>query len=300
MIRERALWGFAGFCLLSGSGWVLRQVWPSKIEWPFASCIHYALIACAAFVVVALRTRWKGCTVRRLVALAGVGVCLLVVPSIALNVAAGEVSEFAIATIFCAAPLMTVLVAGLWGADVGDATRARGLMVPALVGLGGALLLFPMSNPGSLHGWVMLAMVAAACAVIAAASVLIHPLLQGVGVAEAVAMIALACAAALAVWATLRGWPPMGARQAAGEVLRGAVFDLPEIWLLVWLMREVPPARLSARFLLAPLVTVLERYTAARVGLDWRQIVAAALICAGAAMLLFRDEPEEIPGLRLE
>ena len=92
----------------------------------------------------------------------------------------------------------------------------------------------------------------------------------------------------------------MGARQAAGEVLRGAVFDLPEIWLLVWLMREVPPARLSARFLLAPLVTVLERYTAARVGLDWRQIVAAALICAGAAMLLFRDEPEEIPGLRLE
>jgi drug/metabolite transporter (DMT)-like permease len=82
-------------------------------------------------------------------------------------------------------------------------------------------------------------------------------------------------------------------------MLRCAMFDLPVVWLTVWLAREISPARLSARFLIAPVVTAAEGYAVERGPLQLTTLLAAGLLCAGGVMLLVREEPEELPGLRL-
>jgi hypothetical protein len=82
-------------------------------------------------------------------------------------------------------------------------------------------------------------------------------------------------------------------------MLRCVVFDLPVVWLTVWLAREMNAARLSARFLLVPLVTVAEGYAVECGPLELKTLLAAGLLCAGGVMLLVWDEPEEVAGLGL-
>jgi drug/metabolite transporter (DMT)-like permease len=286
----------AALCVLSANGWVLTQAWPSELAWPFAACIHYALIGVVGLATVAIRRKRKDYSVWQIIALAAAGLCLFVVPTTALELAAGKVSEFISAAVFCAVPLLTVLAANAFGSD---ALPARGMMMPALAGLAGAALLFPIDNPGSLRRWLFLGLVIGSCIVVAVASVWMHRLMQGVGVAAAVPAIGLVASAALGLYGASIGWPGMGAKVVAGELLRCVALDLPEVWLLVWLMREVTPSRLSARFLLVPLVTVLEGYAVERGTLGWRVALALGLLCAGGVMLLVKDEPDEVPGLRL-
>jgi len=172
-------------------------------------------------------------------------------------------------------------------------------MVPSVVGLGGALLLSPPESPGSVRRWLFLGLVMGCCVVVALAGVWMHRLMQGVGVAAAVAVIALGSASALGLYGAAVGWPALGWRVVAGEMLRCIVFDLPVVWLTVWLAREMNAARLSARFLLVPLVTVAEGYAVERGPLELKTLLAVGLLCAGGVMLLVWDEPEGVAGLGL-
>ncbi len=286
----------ATLCILAGSGWVLKQAWPSEIGWPFAGCIHYALIGCVGIGFASKAGGWKRYERRRVLLLIATGLCLFAAPAAALEIAAGKVPEFTSAAIFCAVPLITVLAANAFG---GEELRAQNLIVPALAGLAGAALLFPVGNPGSLRRWLFLGLVVCSCVVVAVASVSMYRLMQGLRVAVAVSMIGTSAAFVLGVYGLSIGWPAMDGSAVAGELLRGAALDLPDVWLVVWLMREMTPARLSARFLLVPLVTVVEGYAVERGALDWRVVLAMGLLCTGGVLLLFKDEPEEIRGLRL-
>jgi multidrug transporter EmrE-like cation transporter len=140
------------------------------------------------------------------------------------------------------------------------------------------------------------------CVLIAVASIRIHTALQGVPIAIAVAVVGFAGTVALGMCGFALGWPALSVRQLAFEALRCAVFDLPLMGLTLWLAREIAPIRLSARFLLTPLVTVLEGYAFVRGPMELSRIAALVLIAAGAAMLLLRserDESEELPALHL-
>jgi drug/metabolite transporter (DMT)-like permease len=227
------------------------------------------------------------------------GACLFALPAAAFHFAAGKVSEFTDVAAFCAVPLITVLAASAIGAGDGESSRLRGLMLPSVAGLGGALLLFPLENPGSVRRWLSLGLVFGCCVAVAFAGVWMHRLMQGAGVAAAVAVIGLVSAVLLGSYGAAVGWPGFGRSVIAREMLRCAVFDLPVVWLTVWLVREVSPARLSARFLLVPLVTVAEGYAVERGPLELKTFLAAGLLCASGVLLLIRDEPEEPPGLRL-
>ena len=290
--------GFAGLCLLSGSGWLLQQAWPSEMVWPFGSCLHFGVIGLLGLAVSVLRGEWREVSRRRVVCLSLAGMCLFALPSAVLQIAAGKVPAYTSAAVFCAVPLMTVLASMAIGD--GEGSRSRGLMVPSMIGLAGALLLFPVQTPGSLRRWLFLGLVVVAGIVVAIASVWVHRLMQGIGVAVTAAAIGLGSAAVLGANGASAGWPHLEAGMIAGELLRCAVFDLPLVWLLVWLTREVEPARLSARFLLVPLLTVLEGYALDSGPVEARTIAAVVLLCAGGVMLLVRDEPEELPGLRLQ
>ncbi len=299
-LKSSTAWGFVGLCVLSGNGWVLVQAWPSAMAWPFAGCIHFALIGCLGLAVAAIRKSLGAASRGRASALIVAGGCLFVLPAAALEFAGGAVSELTSVAIFCAVPVMTILAATTFGLEAEQGTRLRALLAPSLVGLGGALVLFPVEVPGSVRRWLFFTLILGCGVTVALASVWMHELLQRVDSALAVAAVGWGSAAMFGLCGVFVGWPEPGARAIAAEGLRCLLFDLPVVWLTLWLMREVSPARLSARFLLGPLVTAVEGYAVLRGGLDLRTVVAILLVGAGGVMLLVRNEPDEVPGLQLQ
>jgi drug/metabolite transporter (DMT)-like permease len=69
--------------------------------------------------------------------------------------------------------------------------------------------------------------------------------------------------------------------------------DVSEVLLIVWLLREMRPVRFAARYLVIPLLTVLEGYVLMRPELTVRMVFGAGLLAAGAGMLLFLKASEE-------
>lgn len=294
MVKGKRLCGVTALCVFSGSEWVLQQAWPTEMEYPSSGCIHFALIGCVA-ALIALRRGGLRLPMQQRAGVALGGVVVFVLPAMVLHPAAGAVSEYSGVALFCAVPVMTIVGASFF-ADEG--ARLRGLLL-GVVALGGALLLFPMETPGSLRGWMFFGLVVGCCAVVAAASLWMHRTMQGVGIATAVASVGFSGAAVLGVYGLELGWTASSARMLAGELLRCVVFDLPIVWLTVWLIREVSPARLSARFVLVPLVTAVEGYVVMHEAIDGKSLLAMVGILLGGGMLLVKDEPDEVPGLRL-
>jgi hypothetical protein len=280
----------AGLSVLAGSGWLLTDAYPSEMGFPFAGCVHFAVIGLAGLI----RSRWKGWHWRRVAAIAVSGVAIFALPGVEGQLVAGAVSESANVAMFCAVPLMIVL-GRLW---FGDAA-GRGLFGPALLGLCGALLVFSVGMPASLRTAAALAGVMGCCVAIAVASVWMFRLMRGAGVAAAVAVVGMAGAVVLGGYGIAVGWPRMSGAMLGVELLRCVSFDLPVVWLTVWLMREVPPVRLAARFLIAPVVTWIEGYAMVRCAVEVRSIAALVLMAAGAGMLLVKDEAEDGIGLGL-
>jgi len=73
----------------------------------------------------------------------------------------------------------------------------------------------------------------------------------------------------------------------------GSLVDLVEVWLIVWLLREMPPVRFAARYLVIPLLTVLESFVLMRPEWTVRMGFGTVLLAAGAGTLLFWKAAEE-------
>jgi drug/metabolite transporter (DMT)-like permease len=188
-------------------------------------------------------------------------------------------------------PAMVVL-----GVAQSSGDGVRRLLGPALVGLGGVLLIVPVDVPRSVIGWVSLAVLVASAVGIAIASVWVHRLLQGFGVAQAVEIFCIANALVLLGWGVFEeaaGWGLSGWGWVA--VLAQGV----GVVLLVVLLRGMSPVRFGARYLVVPLVTVVEGYVLLRPELTLRMGFGALLLAESAAFLLMSREVDEDAGLSL-
>jgi hypothetical protein len=72
-----------------------------------------------------------------------------------------------------------------------------------------------------------------------------------------------------------------------------SLVDVVEVLLIVWLLREMPPVRFAARYLVIPLLTVLESYVVMRPEWTVRMGFGTALLAAGSGTLLFWKAGEE-------
>jgi hypothetical protein len=63
--------------------------------------------------------------------------------------------------------------------------------------------------------------------------------------------------------------------------------------LFVWLWRKMPPVRFAARYLVIPLLTILESFVLMRPEWTVRMGFGTALLAAGGGMLLFLKAGEE-------
>ncbi|MBB5057861.1 drug/metabolite transporter (DMT)-like permease [Granulicella aggregans] len=299
-MKQSHILGLVLLCVLSGSGWILLQIYPREIGFPFAGCIHFAVISVvAAGYGMAKRMALPRASIGGWITLSGMGV--FAVPALARGISTGAVSEFTSLALFCSIPLLTVLLLGAFEWTGVRAVAPRALLT-SVFGVGGALLVLPATLPGSTRGWIFFSFMAVCCLLVAVAGIAMHRLIQGVAVAITLALTAFGCAALLGGYGVAAGWPQLTMRLIGFECVRCLLFDLPVMWLTVWLIREVDPGRLSARFLLVPLVTAVEGYAAMSGGVELEAGVGMILLTA-SGILLIRDKApsgdEDVSSLHL-
>ena len=300
--------GFLALCLLSASSWLVDGAWPSLLPAAERQALHDGLIALAVGGVGWKSISWGALRARPWVKLAAASVCLLGLPAALVQVAAAGMSEVTAAALFALLPAVVVLLVANFDFGRAGAAVASRSLVPALAGFAGTLLLLSsFALPQSLRQTSLQALVVVAVVIAAVASVWMYRLLAEFSLVEAVGISCLAnglfsCASLLVANLTARDaaqtWVASGSSLGI-EVATAILFDLPQVMLLLWLMRVVAPARLAARTLVIPLLTVLEGYALLRPALSLRSLCGAALIAAGAWRLLAASPREEEPTLVL-
>jgi hypothetical protein len=283
-MMRRAVWiAFAAVCVLSASSWIApRAEGLPSLE---LQGLRYGLIGLVAFLFGRGRLRFGNVGLR--VAAAGVG--FFGVPMMIGEWARVGVPEISRSALFAMVPVVVVITVA-----AGDEERGvRRFLVPALVGLGGLLLLLPLEFSGSLRGRLMQVAVCFAVVVVGLSSVWLNRLLRGIALAEALAVVCLSNAVFLLVCSAVREelvWRWSG---LASVVSLSSLVDVAEVVLLVWLLGEMMPVRFAARYLLIPLLTLLESYALMRPELSVRVVSGVVLLAVGAGMFLFLKMGEE-------
>jgi hypothetical protein len=280
----RRVWlAFAVVCFLSATSWVVPQV--EGLPALELQGLRYSLIGLVAFLFVRGRVRFGRVGLRVVAA----GVAFFGVPMVVGEWARIGVAETSRIALFAMVPVVVVIAVA-----AGDEERGvRRFLVPALVGIGGLLLLLPLGFSGSLRGRFMQGAVCVAVVSVGLSSVWLFRLLRGLVLSEALAIICLSNGVFLMVCTAIREefvWRLSG---LASVVSLSSLVDVAEVMLLVWLLREMTPVRFAARYLVIPLLTLLESYALMRPELSVRMVSGAVLLAVGAGMLLFLKMGEE-------
>lgn len=277
-----SLWlAFIAFCLLSSAGWLFPPLAPE----PLPPLVRLALIFGAlggVGLVLCLGQRRRELPLFYLT-MAGLGFFGL--PAVFFEWGGGSLSGFSRSVGFAAAPVVVILVMAFAGRD-----EVRRLLLPALAGLGGVLLLLPFPVPSSVRGWWMLAGLLAVMVLVAALSVWMNDILKPFRLAEAVAVVGLSNALFLLFCAALSGSVAWQWSTLVSAVSISFAADAAGVVLILWLLREMAPVRLAARYLVIPLLTVLEGYVILRPEPTVRISLGAALLAVGAGVILFSRE----------
>jgi hypothetical protein len=280
---RRASWiGFVVLCFLSATSWVIPH--GEELSVFEQQGFRYAVAGVVAFLLGGYK-EWSW---SRGLRLGLVGVSFFGIPMVVGEWARGAISEISRSALFAMVPVVVVMVVA-----AGDDERGvRRFLAPALAGLGGLLLILPLEFSGSVRGRLMLDVLGAAVVLVGLSSVWLYRLLRGVAVAHAVAAICLANAVFLLVCSGVRG--DFVLRGGLASVISFAsLVDVMEVVLIVWLLREMPPVRFAARYLLIPLLTILESFILIRPEVTARIACGTVLLGAGVGMLLFLKSGDE-------
>jgi hypothetical protein len=282
MIR-RVWMAFAAVCVLSATSWVV----PRAEGLPVLELqgLRYGLIGLVAFLFVRGRVRLGRVGLR----VTAAGVAFFGAPMVVGEWARVGVPEISRSALFAMVPVVVVMVVA-----AGDEERgARRFLVPALVGLGGLLLLLPLEFSGSPRGRLMQGAVCLVVVLVGLSSVWLYRLLRELVLAEALAVVCLSNALFLLVSSAVRRELVWRLSGLASVVSLSSLVDAVEVVLLVWLLREMMPVRFAARYLVIPLLTLLESYALMRPELSVRVFSGVVLLAAGGGMLLFLKMGEE-------
>ncbi|RXH55817.1 hypothetical protein [Granulicella sibirica] len=279
MTRRQGI-GFVLLCLWASAAWFTVDLLPGRLALINGQGLHFFLIGFLAMLYQGLRRRRGPGGFASVVPWGVVGVGLLAVPLVLLDAAQSMSALVPGVVVFALIPVVVVTGVG-----------RMALLVPALAGVAGVLLLVPAQMPGSPRGWEGLGLTVLAAGVTGACLVVLPRMLRGVETGWAVAVMCLGSGVVLGGAGVAAGgewtWGAVGV-----EMARGVLFDLPEVVLLLWLVKAVEPYRVAARYLVAPLFTVIEGYVLLKPGLDLRTGVGVTLL-AGGGWWLLRAEAEE-------
>ncbi len=287
------LWiAFATLCVLSGTSWVIPREMFDGLPPLEQQGVLFGVIGLIA-LPFAGRGMWSRSRGVRSARLAAVAVGFFGVPIVVAEYARGSVPAISRSALFALVPVVVVMAVA-YGESAGREERgARLFLMPALAGLGGLLLLLPLAFSSSARGWMMLALVCAAVVVVGLASVWLYRLLREFDFADAIAVVGLANAVFLLVWSAVREEVVWRGNGLASVMSIASLVDVVEVLLIMWLLREMPPIRFAARYLVIPLLTVLESFVVMRPEWTVRMGFGTALLAAGGGMLLFLKTGDE-------
>jgi drug/metabolite transporter (DMT)-like permease len=302
------LWiAFAALSILSGTSWAIPAESAERLPALEQQGLLFGVIGVIA-LLFAGRAEWSRGRVSEYARLAAAAVGFFGVPIVVAEYARGSVPAISRSALFALVPVVVVLAAAAGDWTEREERDWRRFLTPALAGLGGLLLLLPFEFSRSARGWGRLAVVCVAVVLVGLASVWLYRMLRGFGFACAMAVVGLSNAAFLLASSAARDEMVWRASDMAAlmstsslmDILLNLSVDVAEVLLLAWLLREMQPVRFAARYLVIPLVTVLEGYVLVRPELTIRMGSGTVLLAAGAAGLLFlkAEEGEQALSLR--
>jgi hypothetical protein len=283
--------GFAALCILSGTSWAIPEAMADGLSPLERQGIIFGAIGLIALLFAGRGARRLGDV--RYARLATAAVSFFGVPTVVAEYAQRSVPSISRSALYAMVPVVVVLSVAAGRTGNLEERGVRRFMVPALIGPGGLLLLLPLGFSGSVYGWLMLGLVCFAVILAGVASVWLYRLLQGIRFSVAVAVAGLANAAFLLCWSAVREEMVRRWNDVASVVSISSMVDVIEILLIVWLFREMRPVRFAARYLVIPLLTVLESYVLMRPEATVRIVFGTILLVAGAGLLLFLKVGEE-------
>ena len=306
--RGRAAAALAGLSLLWALGSLRGDLWPGLLREAEAlpllerQALEWAGLAAGAAALVALagRARWPQGRQARDAVFAGLG--LLAVPALLVDAAGTWVDGLTRVALFSLTPVLAVVLEPYLGGE--DAAQTHGALLPALVAVAGVLCVFPVELPGGPQAALAWAAVVLAALCAAAANCRAVRAAREAAEWRAAPMAALAAATAAVVLGaasacTVRVVVPPG---MATEAAWLALVDLPALLLLFWLMKRMTAARMTLRFVLAPLLASLASVALLRPAVSLRAAAGLALMTAGAGWMLVRRDVADEDGtpLRLD
>src|SRR6185437_3938709 len=250
---------FFALCLLSSNSWLLSAVSADVSSIARQGCFYGIVgLLAGAFSYRRLWARVKRDDLAWL-QIAAMSILLFGVPAVVGEWTGYEISDINRVALFALVPFVVVVVA--MGRELEPGIRR--FFVPALIGFGGVLLLLPFSFPASPRGQIAFGVLLVVVALAGFASEEFYRLLRGFEMLEAVAIVFLANAAFLIACHFAGATSAEGGSAAlwvgwAGLLSIRSLYNLVELLLLVWLLREMPPVRLAVRYLVVPLFAVLE------------------------------------------
>ncbi len=287
---KRRVWiALAALCLLAGSGWMIDQFYAEILSGPIHIAAHEGVLA-ILFGVASLRHRKHPLTPRVCLELILAGVVLFALPTILSAGAGGQVASLTVILISTSIPVLVVFLSAQTSGDNDD--NPMRLLLPALCGLGGAALLLPFTWPVSIAGKAWLIAIVLAAILSAAAAIRLRMLLRRTSLLRALAILCGSAAIVSALCYRIGFSMPLEwtHTQLLVEVLRCLLLEAPTVYLLVYLFRELNPIAISARYLLIPLVTIVESYLIERPHAEWT-VFAGVLLMAGSSFVLIRTSP---------
>lgn len=252
--------------------------------------VTFALLAVAAAVFAGTRrVRWPGA--RSSALWASIGLLIFAAPPVLVFATQGRVPQLERVAIFTLTPVFAVALEP----HIGNAQqRSDRALLAALISVAGGLCIFPLDIPGTPGGALaVLAVVIASVCVAAGNCVAIR--LACLQPEVSIAAITALAAGAAAVALGLAGMPTEYAQWSlplnGAQLAWFAAIDVPALVLLFRLLRRMAATKMTSRYLIAPLFTILAGIAIEQPAVTLRMVLGVVLLAFGAIWLLL--EPDD-------
>jgi drug/metabolite transporter (DMT)-like permease len=294
-VQMRPMLALLALSVLAALGSLRGDLWPGHFRAAEAlpalerQALAWAELAvCARLLALARRQRLSRAAWRQS-ALAGLG--LFAAPALLVQLSAPYIPQLTRVALFGLVPVLAVVLEPY----LGESDSGRGALGPALVALAGMLCVFSVDLPGSVIGALALAAMLLAVACVAAANcrAVWAAGVHGGATAARAAVAALTASIALGIFClfdTRIAPPSLALLPTALWVL---AIDLPTLLMLFWLMRHITAARMTLRFVLAPLIASLAGVALFAPTVSVRAWLGLMLMAAGSAWMLLQHDTAE-------
>src|ERR1039458_7371112 len=288
-------------CFLWSLGSLRADLLPNATSSAFPpmarEAIPLGLLAVAAGLFSAIRgAPWPGG--RQLGACVLVGIGLFVAPAALLGFAATSVPSLEREALLSLCPVFAVVLEPHLGPN--DSKREnKGVLVTAFAAMAGTLCLFPVEVPNSIAaggGFCAVILAAATIAVSNGYAVRIAHDIRPKSIATFAAVAGGTAALSLFTISLITEHAVWNWNGLRSELTWPSAVELPALLLLFWLMRRVSAARMTTRFVVSPLLTILISAALFRPEIEARGWLGIVLMAAGSGWMLLGPVEDEETG----